>query len=432
MNRLILRGFVTLFTFVCMACGRTGSSGAAVVTSSDSSAIVGTSSTVDGVTTIDFPADAFDHAAKFIVDTTPIAIIGGANGAADYDLTWAHAPIILPGGGYAALVSIGGGKLMIFDGAGKGERTFGKLGQGPGEFTRPAGPILLGGDTLLIPDDANRRFNYFLPDKGLVATVAMVFPAKPAFRMTEPIGRVDSKHLVWYSGVLREEDTLHISRPPIPIGISAMNYDSVKVIDSVIGFELTPAHAKFFGRARTYVTLLRFGRMSSFALWDTTIAIGTGADGFVVDQIDRAGHLVRRIRVASTRRAVTQAMRDAQNALDISQMQTRGEGGDAVSAADMEDGKRRIRETPTADSLPPYGRFFAAPGGILWVMDAVAPTDTVMHATAFRADGAIIGRMSLPASMRPQITFGADRLAIRSLDDDGVVSFKVFRFRLAK
>jgi hypothetical protein len=419
--------WLTVVLLAVAACSRSAPPPAipAVVASYDGPALVGTVATADGITTIDFPADAFHRARQFVVDSVPAAVIGGSGAPPEFDLTYAGTATILPSGGYASLVSMGGGHLMLFDSTGKPTHNYGKLGQGPGEFTRPNGPILLDGDTLLIPDGANRRFNYFLPDKGLLTTVAMAAPpASLRFGLEAPVGRLRGNRIVWSNNYFNESDTLHISRPPDPIGVSTMTGDSLRVIDSVAGFEMTPVATHYRGRARTSVTALRFGRRPSFAIWDTLIAVANGADGYVIDLKDPAGHLVRRIKIAMVRRVVTKSMRDAQIAVELGRFgATGGEG-----MVDPAETKRLIYDTPFADSLPPYQGIFAAPGGILWVLDAIAPSDTSWDATAFRRDGAIIGRLHLNHTGMP-VAFGRDRVVVRTVDSDGVVSFEVYRFR---
>ena len=58
-----------------------------------------------------------------------------------------------------------------------------------------------------------------------------------------------------------------------------------------------------------------------------------------------------------------------------------------------------MRENPFADSLPPCDGLFTTKSGTLWVVDAIAPSDTVWTATAFQSDG-----FSRSAALRPPVT----------------------------
>ena len=88
---------------------------------------------------------------------------------------------------------------------------------------------------------------------------------------------------------------------------------------------------------------------------------------------------------------------------------------------------RRIEQiNPAADSLPPYSRLLVSPAGTLWVIDASAPGDSTGGATAFRHDGAILGRLSWRGRGTP-MAFADDRVVMRETDEDGVVALRVFR-----
>jgi hypothetical protein len=93
---------------------------------------------------------------------------------------------------------------------------------------------------------------------------------------------------------------------------------------------------------------------------------------------------------------------------------------------DPNESRRVAREAPFADSLPPYEGLFVSPNATLWVVDATAPGDTSWSATAFRLDGAIVGRLQVGRAGRP-VAYGNDRVVVREEDEDGVVSMKVFR-----
>ena len=104
------------------------------------------------------------------------------------------------------------------------------------------------------------------------------------------------------------------------------------------------------------------------------------------------------------------------------------EGPQSERMVDANESRRLAREQPFADSLPPYSGFFTTRGGTLWVVDAIAPSDTGWSATAFRQDGAIVGRLEVAGRSRP-LAFADDRVAIRTEDEDGVVGIRVHLLR---
>jgi hypothetical protein len=70
---------------------------------------------------------------------------------------------------------------------------------------------------------------------------------------------------------------------------------------------------------------------------------------------------------------------------------------------------------------------FVTRSGTLWVVDAIAPTDTTWTATGFRPDGAIVARLDAPVAGQPML-FADDRVIVRATDSDGIVSLIVHRF----
>jgi hypothetical protein len=114
-------------------------------------------------------------------------------------------------------------------------------------------------------------------------------------------------------------------------------------------------------------------------------------------------------------------MRERHTARDLGRLNTpSGEG-----LVDRAESERLIREQPFADSLPPYGDFHVV-GNTLWVVDPSVPGDTAWSATAFRRDGAIIGRLHGRGRGTP-VAFAPDRVAVRDTDADGGVSVRVHR-----
>src|SRR5262249_43455475 len=145
-----------------------------------------------------------------------------------------------------------------------------------------------------------------------------------------------------------------------------------KTIATVPGLEMTKITSRYRGRERPEARDLRFGRHTSVVAWDTAIAVATGENGYEIEQRDGSGRIIHRIRVDQPRRPVTQAMRDARIALELAHIA----GPRPEGFVDIEETRRQARENPFADSLPPYSQLFATRNGTLWVVDALAPSDT--------------------------------------------------------
>jgi hypothetical protein len=122
------------------------------------------------------------------------------------------------------------------------------------------------------------------------------------------------------------------------------------------------------------------------------------------------------------RRAVTDAMRDAVVARELETYSTPS----AEAHGGVEESRRLARESPIADSLPPYAGLVAGMDGLLWVVDPFASPDTIWAATAFREDGEIVARLTGTGRAWPTQILD-DRVLLRTTDDDGVVRFEVRR-----
>jgi hypothetical protein len=152
------------------------------------------------------------------------------------------------------------------------------------------------------------------------------------------------------------------------------------------------------------------------------VVSATGEGGYVLEQRALDGHVTAHIHVDQPRRAVTAPMREARIAQELERLS----GAESDGMVDPEETRRHAREMKFADSLPPYELLFPAPDGTLWVTDYATLADSSWSATAFRADGAIVGRLTTRIRGTP-VSFGDGRVLIRLVDEDGVVRFGLYR-----
>jgi hypothetical protein len=64
-------------------------------------------------------------------------------------------------------------EIRVYSPSGVFERTMGNRGSGPGELTGAQSLLMIGGDTLLVPDRGNLRFNRYAPDGSNVGSTRM-------------------------------------------------------------------------------------------------------------------------------------------------------------------------------------------------------------------------------------------------------------------
>lgn len=405
MSRLRPVQLAPLFTLLQLACGRPDSSGASAV-SFDGTALVGRTHRAHGVSTVEFPADAFERAAKFVLDTVPVAVLTGRGSPNPSEWAFTRDVLFLADGGYAALLDTlairrVGRRLTWFDSVGTVIRTISV----PNEIDHRDRLATLGGDTVVVRVAGSARFDYFTKEAGLVG----------------------GSRLLWTADLQGAPDTAHRSRQPIGLVVSDMAYNNPELIDSVPGDERAPIIVHFEDHDRASVVSVSFGQSPHIAAWKNVIAVARDS-GYVIDQVDGEGRLIRHIHVAIPMRPVTPLMHDSM--LDLLQ---RFEGllEDVWTLPGPEAKTHRLALQPFADSLPAYSDIYASPNGTLGVLDLATFGDSVVYATAFRRDGAILGRLRFNRMVAP-VSFGDDRVAVREIKRDQISALRVYRFRLAQ
>ncbi|MES2522301.1 MAG: hypothetical protein V4617_06370 [Gemmatimonadota bacterium] len=368
-------------------------------------------------------ANAFDRAPQWSLAPAPVATAGGAH-APNHDLTNAWEVELLSDGRLVTLASIGN-RLLLFAPDGKGGKSLGRQGKGPGEIMAPGGMSRTRGDTIIITDAANARINWIVVDKGFVITKPL--PAMTNGSFVKPVGMLRGGELVLStSGLVQNGAADGVTRPTAAVMVVAPTTGYTSTVASLPDLELMKVEMRYGGRQSFNTTVLGFSRSAMAVAWDTVVATGTG-DGYRIDLRNSKGAVLSSIRVAVKRRPVTQAMRDSSIALGLRRFDDPGR----ERMVDPEESRRLERSKPFADSMPPYGQWFVSPNNTLWVVDAIAPGDIGGSATAFRQDGAILGRLRWTRPGTP-VAFGNDRLVLREADDDGVISLGVYRIQPAR
>jgi hypothetical protein len=393
---------------------------AAQSTPSSPGPVLPTRQLVDGVVVLQHRAGAFERAPQWSLAPAPLATAGGP-AAPDYDLTYARAVEILSDGRLVTLAPVGN-RLFVFAPDGRGEKSLGREGKGPGEIMAPGGMSRTTGDTLVIPDAANNRLNWLVATKGFVAEVPL--PAIVNGHFVRPVGALRTGELVMSTAGLVQTATADtLTRPPASVVLIAPKAVNATVIATLPDLELMRIPTNYRGRAGMETMPLRFGRNAMAVAWDTVIATGSG-DGYRIDLRDATGRVRSSLRVPVPRRPVSRAMRDSAIAAAIA----RFDAPSAERMVDRDESRRIERVRPVADSLPPYGNWFVSPNRTLWVVDTSAPGDVAGGATAFRQDGTIIARLTWSRQGQP-VAFGDDRVVMRDVDEDGVVALRVFRIQ---
>ena len=371
---------------------------------------------VNGILEMRHDQGTLERAPLWTLEAKPLLVVGGVDDP-NHDLTYADAVDLMADGSVVTLSGIGS-HLFWFPANGRGARELSRQGSGPGELMAPSGMAIVS-DTIVVYDPGNHRMNWFSPSKGLVANAP--WPDQKV-RAAGFSGSLRGGQLI-FTAITRTAGVRVPSRLPTEIVVASPRARSVSVVGSVPNVDVVPMETRYRGRRDTMAMVVRFTRFAQIAPWDTVIAT-SGADGYRIDLRSPAGKVLSTIVLDRSRRPVTAAMRDSAIAVQLRQLS----GPSSERMVDPAESRRLAREQPSADSLPPYGQFFVTRDRSLWVADIQAPGDKGGTATAFRQDGAILARLTWTGSQMP-MAFGVDRVVMREVDDDGVVSLKVYRIR---
>lgn len=375
----------------------------------------------NGVTVHAHAPDAFDKAPQWTFEDTPASTIGGAGGDPQYDLTYAYFVVPLSDGRVMTFAPVGN-KVFVFGRDGKGERVIGRTGQGPGDWMHFGTPVLLDGDTVLVLDFANNRLNWVTADGGIVRTAPYDIPDE-MHNMFHIPGFMSTGELLMHSagswGGGREPDSLQ--RSLALVAATNIRTKETRSVGTMPDLQGAQVETRYRGRVRKDWQPLRLGGSALLEVWDSVFA-SVPVFSRSIELRDATGALRSRIDVPAQRRSVTSEMRDVQIELELDRMKAQA----TERMVDPRESERLAREAPFADSLPYFAHLMTGSDGTLWVVDAIAPSDTGWTATAFAKDGAILARLTVKGKSTP-MAFGAGQVIVRTQDENDVVSLKVFR-----
>ena len=347
--------------------------------------------------------------------------IGEVEGAPEYQFFRLWAMAIGPAGEIYA-VDAGHAEVRVYDGEGRHIRTYGRKGQGPGEFEFPTAVWLIG-DTIAVYDGRLYRMTLFDADGEVDTWRAGGFETG----MLSPLAPMAGGWIVApfrYSGWQYEPGVAR--RDTTRIAFVASLPDAVRSYESADGSARVAGDAvreilKYPG-PRMFGVSTSLGMTATDPLFEPTprrVVDGRGrvhfspAASYVIESYDVDGRLVRRLTRAHTPVPVTAELVDRFRDLARAHWDTASTAGEGVLGKENDAARGGL---PHVESLPPIGRMLASAEGALWVerIDLVPdPIDLVWQRPApppretkwdlFDPDGRFLGTVTLPPKFTPRV-----------------------------
>ena len=322
----------------------------------------------------------WQHGAGWSVDPEPSLTIGTATGDPGYELYEVTGAVRLSDGDIAVLNSASH-EIRFYDSNGQHVRSVGGEGSGPGEFQNPYDLYSLAGDSVVVYDALQRRLSFFdtsgayvrsftLPVNDKLYRAVDLFPDRAVLvlgKMPSSAGRE--------SGPYRDKSAFVVFD---------LKGDSVATLGAFENREMYAwTEGQFLG-----IAMRVFGRTTVMATHGSTLFVGTN-DGYVIDQYEREGRLIR-----SIRRDLAVPVTDAMFAADIdAQLESMDPGPyrDMMAPA--------IQEMPQPDVLPHYSALEADPDGNLWVRHYHSASLPSFEWTVFDSTGHMLGDVTFPEGL---------------------------------
>lgn len=334
----------------------------------------------------------------------PVLLIGRSEGTADGpDLFGRINQVIRLSSGDIAVAEGLAAEIRVFDDGGGYLRTFGRRGEGPGEFANLWTISELPGDTIVAVDPIGGRITLFTSS----GTFARSFPIPwlPGASAPNPVGWFDDGTLLVDalarspSGDARDQST-HF--------LYSVDRDG-EVLETLGEFAGQQLGRNGIG--------LAFGARAHFAAGGNLAWYGHSSLYELVGH-DQSGSVRRIVRADRIPRAVTQAEIDESRAAAGERL--RGMSGPAID---------RIRATEFASTHPLHGRFLFDEAGNLWVerswSDLIADSGA-REWDIFDAEGKLTGFLETPGGFR--ITYiGTQSVLGVHADSLGIETVRMYR-----
>ena len=347
------------------------------------------------------------------VDSVPVLSIGAFEGEDPYLLHQVRDAVQLSDG-RLVVANRGSQELRVFDAAGAHLATWGRRGEGPGEFNSLLAVAEWQGDSLIAWYSQRERLSVFDLDGNFGRTM---IPGDPADGRDTPeevsasgtvlVSRFNPGLATRADGLVRSErqfETMDAEgRPVAPLGLHLASESYTSTATDMM-----------------MVMTLPFSRSARTAMWAGRFVVAPN-DDYEIRAFEPTGALDLIVRRDHALIAATPAHRDAyiERLVSARPPEQQAERRRALQG--------QLSEVPLPETLPAFDEILADAVGHLWVQEYDLPGEQRQSPlwTVFDPEGHVLGYMETPAGL-DVYDIGEDYILGRATDDLGVEYVQVW------
>ncbi len=361
-----------------------------------------------GIVIVDNARPADDSRLPWRIGPEPSVSIGEIDGAESQMLHQIGDALTLSDG-RIVIANRGTDEVRVFDSTGEHVTTFGRTGEGPGEFLSLGGIGRWEADSISAWDGRSRAISIFDSHGTLGRTLALEADPRPL----APGSTLKNSRFLGAGALPRTGQGYH--RQELAYEVRDGDGEQIVSLGVHSGME------SFMDMSGGIVTMgmLPFTREEWEAEWGELVILATN-DRYEIRAYDIAtGNLARIVRRQHTNRSPTRT--EVDDAIDDALTRTN------LSGDQLEQTREGYKSMPIVESFPAYRSLMTDALDHLWVREATLPgmERPAPLWSVFDADGRILGFIETPSGLTIQ-EIGADYLLGTTTDDLGVESVQLW------
>jgi hypothetical protein len=349
------------------------------------------------------------------LEQRPFLSIGTLDGDTLYQLYQISGGARLPDG-RIVLSDAGSYQLRLFGPDGTARGSWGREGEGPGEFQSIDVVGVLGGDTVVVLDGRLRRIHLFNPGLGFLDQSTVDEEVGMTFFSN---GMFGDGAIVFGGGLTfgpgGDTPTEGLNRSDTPYRSAGLDGSLAADFGAIPGPEIFVQTQGGGGEYFISASVIPFGRRPAAHARGDRLFLGS-ADTYEISSYDPAGRLDRILRVLKPPPPVSPQDLDRLIEEQVAELE------DPSRAPEL---RSSLRDMPTPETMPAYRDLLVDSEGFLWVEDFRRPGEGLRSWTVFDREGTPQTRLSLPSDNRV-LDIGEDYLMAVFEDQLGVEYLRLY------